>query len=153
MRTLNRRDPKNATHARTHGVIHGVLLADKFWTAPPKSHPSSLPLRFRFELYQQLKRLHNRAPTEGPCHHCGGRGATVGPCCRCRSCLPAPANHLDPKLFIWLFLSATSVSSVHLCPLWKMKKKKIKKSPPTQKSMSLWAMCSFGMTTNKIGPN
>lgn len=43
-----------------------------------------------------------------------------------------------PKLFIWLFLSATSVSSVHLCPLLK---KKI--HPPTQNDMSPWAIHRF----------
>lgn len=62
-----------------------------------------------------------------------------------------------PKLFIWFLLSATSVSSVRLCPLsLKRRKKKKKKGiftlpppPYTRRCTSLWATRRIAMTTNR----
>ncbi len=133
-------------------VICRALLEDKFWTALPKSqqHPSSLPLWFGLSTtdswsdYIIVLLLRTVPPLrrEG-CHRRAPPQMAVLPARTCES--------FGPKLFIWLLLSATSVSSVHLCPLWK--KKKNHPPPPFQNSMSLWAIYSFGMTTNKIGPN
>lgn len=68
---------------------------------------------------QQLKRLHNCAPGEDGATSAVGAGASAGPRYSRRSMHDHTWESFGPILFIWFSLSATSVSSVHLCPLYK----------------------------------
>lgn len=72
---------------------------------------------------------------------------------RWRSLPDHTCESFGPKLFIWFSLSATSVSSVHLCPLYK---KKIHPPPPPQilhpkTTRPSGRYTDFPMTTNKTG--
>lgn len=157
VRTLNRRDPKNATHARTRSyscpIGRRILNSNTKKSTAPTVPPSVV----WFELHRQLKRLHNLALTEDRATATTGGGATL-------RALPRMAVLPCPHLWIiWsqiVYLAFLKCYQCFLCafasPLENAKKKKKKITPssfPTQNSMSLWAIHSFGMTTNKIGPN
>lgn len=109
-------------HMRAHRVIHGELLEDKFWTATPKKSPIFPPSVVWFEPHDSWTDYIISRRTVPPLRRegCHRRPPPQMAVLAARTC-----ESFGPKLFIWLFLSATSVSSVHLCPFWKKKK-----SPP-----------------------
>lgn len=71
---------------------------------------------------------------------------------RWRSLPDHTCESFGPKLFIWFSLSATSVSSVHLCPLYKKKIHPLRPQilhPKTTRPSGRYT--DFPMTTNKMG--
>lgn len=79
---------------------------------------------------------------------------------RWRSLPDHTCESFGAKLFIWFSLSATSVSSVHLCPLYKKKihhpptpphPPSAENPPPKKTTRPSGRNADFPMTTNKMG--
>lgn len=95
VRTL--KDPKNATYVHTRSYSSSEVFKKINSEQQHQQAPIILLSAVGLELHRQLKWLHNCGLNLGPCHRCGRRGATVGPCRRWRSFLATPVNHLDPN--------------------------------------------------------
>lgn len=101
---------------------------------------------------RQLNRLHNCAPDEDGATRAMGAGASAGPQYSRRSMHNHTWESFGPKLFIWFSLSATSVSSVHLCPRYKKKTSPtLLRKPPLKTTRPSGRCTDFSVTTNKMG--
>lgn len=149
MRELWTEGTPGMPHMHTH--IHEVLLKDKFWTATLKKRNSAAPIFPPSVVWfdstnswsDYIIVLHATSVAEEVPAKALPQMAAL-PASTCES--------FGPKLFIWLYLSATSVSSVHLCPLWKRKKKK-SHSPSPKTACPSGHMSLTLHSFNKIRPN
>lgn len=80
-----------------------------------------------------------------------GGVVTAGPCHRWRSPSDHTCESFGPRLFIWFSLSAASVSSAHLCPLYKKKIHPHPHKPPPKTTRPSGRYTDFLMTNNQIG--